>query len=322
MVGSKAAWLATAVTLCAAPSFAQDACDGCAPRPQSDWSADSGRAIGADRRVVYEQSHADRASYDERYVERSRTVTRVAYSDGYLTWAGKDAGGGYVDGDAYDQGPRGRMPDCPPVKPGEHVISCRYVPLRRPAPPQEADIAPAGGVLYAEGGVGPDYIAGGGGGGGTTIIEGGSSSSFASASASASVNASIIIKEREGGHQPPHKGGGGSWGGGGGSMGGGSWGGGSGGGSWGGGGSMSGGIWFLGVWFHGRTRRRLWRGELGWRLDGRRRRRRLLVRRRPWRPSGQPWRLARSRSEIVRGEACGCAGPGSPATRRRNFPIS
>jgi len=198
MVDAKLVMIATAVALYAAPALAQDdprgACDRCAA-PQVQY-------------------------YRQTYSARSETVSRVSYSEGYLTWPGKDGGemagpqgpGPQYGPDGY--GPGG--PPCPPVRPGERVISCRYLPFA-----QQADIAPSGGVLYAEGGVGPEYIPGGGGGG-TTIIEGGSNaSSNSSSSASASASASITINENNN-QRPYKKGGGGYWGGG--SMGGGgSW---------------------------------------------------------------------------------------------------
>jgi hypothetical protein len=204
MVDPKLAMIATALALSAAPALAQDdpgACDRCAA-PHGDLPP-----------AVYAQP--PRFQSDGRvYVTRSETVTRASYSEGYLSWPGKDTDGG-VPGFAPQYGPQS-IP-CPPVRPGERVISCRYVPIA-----QQADIAPMGGVLYADGGVGPEYIAGGGGGGGTTIIEGGasassSSSASASASAIASANVSVLIEERQkhkpkgGGYSPPPPSGGGYW---------------------------------------------------------------------------------------------------------------
>jgi len=222
MIDPKLAMIAAALALSAAPALAQDdpgACDRC-ERPRTDAAyAEPASRFQSERRV---------------YVTRSETVTRASYSEGFLSWPGKDSGGGAPGVDAQ-YGPQS-MP-CPPVRPGERVISCRYAPFA-----QQADIAPMGGVLYADGGVGPEYIASGGGGGGTTIIEGGasaSSSSSASASAAASANVSVFIDERQkykpkgGGYSPPPPSGGGwppgsmtppsggSWGPG--SMGGGSW---------------------------------------------------------------------------------------------------
>ena len=235
MVDSRAMLFAAAMAVYAAPALAHDGdCEGCtAPA----WPP----AVSAEP-APYAPVHYERRTE----VVREESVTRVSYDGGYLTWAGKDAGGpGPQDG----PGPFDRaQPPCPPVRPGERVLSCKFVPFAQRQP--QAEEAPVSSVLYAEGGVGPDYIPeGGGGGGGTTIIEGGSSNSsssaFASASASANISTSITIDEHQHDHEHEHqKGGGGGYSGGGswgsGSMGGGHSGGGSGGGSW-GQGSMSGG---------------------------------------------------------------------------------
>jgi hypothetical protein len=188
MVDPKLALIAASLALYAVPAFAQDdaqlACDRCAA-PQARYQR-------------------------ETYVVRSEAVTRVSYSQGYLNWPGKDDGamaGPRGPGPEYGpdaDGPGG--PQCPPVRPGERVISCRFVPLARRE--EQADIAPAGGVLFADGGVGPEFIPSGGGGGGSTIVEASansSSSASASASASASINESIVINERPN-HKPPNKG--------------------------------------------------------------------------------------------------------------------
>ena len=202
MVDPKLAMIAAALALSAAPALAQDdpgaACDHCAVS-QTDLppAADAAPAsrFESERRV---------------YVTRSESVTRASYSEGYLSWPGKDSGG---EGARFEPQYDHQSMPCPPVRPGERVVSCRYVPFA-----QQADIAPMGGVLYADGGVGPEYISGGGGGGGATIIEGGanaSASSSASASAVASANVSVLINEHmnhrppKGGYTPPPPSGGG-----------------------------------------------------------------------------------------------------------------
>ena len=259
MVDSRAMLFAAAMAAYAAPALAHDGdCEGCAA-PQA-WPP----AVSAEP-APYAPPLRPEVRYERRSeVVREESVTRVSYAEGYLNWPGKDAGGpGPQDGPGYGPGPYDRaQPPCPPVRPGERVLSCKFVPFAQRAP--QAEEAPISSVLYAEGGVGPDYIPeGGGGGGGTTIIEGGSgnssSSAYASASASANVSTSITIDEHQHEHEHDHEhqkgGGGGSWGGGG-SNGGGSWGQGSmgggsqGGGSW-GGGSMSGGHSGGGSWGQG-----------------------------------------------------------------------
>jgi len=195
MVDPKFALIAAGLALYAIPALAQDdpqaACDHCdvqqADLPPASYREPAPR-IQSERRV---------------YVARTEQVTRTSYSEGYLSWPGKESGG-----EAAGFGPQ-YGPDqmqCPPVRPGERVISCRYVPLAQQG--GEANIAQGGGVIYADGGVGPEYIAGGGGGGGTTIIEGGNASASSSASASASASASVSININDHLHNKPPKGGG------------------------------------------------------------------------------------------------------------------
>ena len=215
MVNPKLAFIAAALALTAAPALAQvdpqAACDRCAaPQTQTRW--------------VSEADHADYTSTSRRvqqtYTARTERFTRTAYSESYLSWPGKDGRDEAAEGPESRPGPGAQEgPACPPVNPGERVISCRYRPFAPPAP--QADNAPMMGVLYADGGVGPDFIpSGGGGGGGITIIGGGSgsgsgsgsASSSSSAFASASVNASISLDARFGfsGHRRGGYGGGGS----------------------------------------------------------------------------------------------------------------